>query len=122
MAAKHTTQSSQTPQTALAERLARHANNVRNPACRDMAEDMRAAARLILAWYAGIAGAIIATEDDATRDFLTDLLEGAEPLDEAAWHALAAWFNPWRPAPVPTDATVEVRVDGSAWRWCLPEV
>lgn len=44
-----------------------------------------------------------------------------EPLDEAAWHALATWANPWRPAPVPTDSTVEVRADHSAWRYCLPE-
>jgi hypothetical protein len=67
----------------------------------------------------------ISCPDKPTAHALIDLAGeddpiGTEPLDEGTWHAVAARFNPWRPGPVPEDATVEVREDDSAWRYCLP--
>jgi hypothetical protein len=78
MATRKITESSPALQTqGLTERLIRHADNIRNPAAAaTMGADMREAAGLIEAWRVGIAGAIVATEDDATRDHLSRLLEG----------------------------------------------
>ena len=62
---------------ALAERLARHADNVRNPAARAMAQDMREASRVIGRLQAGIREAVETTKDDDTRGRLQKLVGGA---------------------------------------------
>ncbi len=70
------------PQTAppdvagLAERLTEHANNVRNPAAKAMAEDMRQAARVLAEWQVGVTEVIHNTKKDDTRVRLAKLVRG----------------------------------------------
>jgi hypothetical protein len=62
--------------TALAARLAEHADGIENIAAREMANDMASAARAIDRLVAGIHKAIESTTDDATRHHLLELVGG----------------------------------------------
>lgn len=77
MAAKHSTESAPAPQTqGLAERLIRHADNIRNPAAKALGEDLRLAAKVISKWRVGVQEVIQHSHEDTTRARLTKLLEG----------------------------------------------
>jgi hypothetical protein len=82
MATKHSNESPPVPQTpevldGLAERLFEHATNIRNPAAKPMAEDLRRAARVIAEWQVGIEEVIAQTKEDDTRTRLKKLVGGA---------------------------------------------
>jgi hypothetical protein len=62
--------------TALAARLAEHADGIENIAAREMAQDMASAAREIDRLVAGIQRAIESTTDDVCRNHLRQLLGG----------------------------------------------
>jgi hypothetical protein len=61
----------------LAERLVRHADNIRNPASKSLGDDLRLAARTISKWRVGIQEVIQHSHEEATRVRLTKLVEGA---------------------------------------------
>ena len=62
--------------TALAARLAEHADGIENMAAKAMADDMAAAARAIDKLIAGIRKAAAQTSDATTKQYLTDMLGG----------------------------------------------
>jgi hypothetical protein len=77
MATRNTTEPPSPAQTMeLAERLCRHADNIRNPAAKAMGDDMRAAARALRKWRVGIQEAVQHCHDEPTRARLTKLVEG----------------------------------------------
>jgi hypothetical protein len=77
MADRNSTELSPAQQMELAERLVRHAENIRNPAAKAMKEDLQSAARLIRKWRVGIQEAIQHCHEEATRARLQKLAEGA---------------------------------------------
>jgi hypothetical protein len=62
--------------TALAARLAEHADGIENIAAQGMAQDMASAAREIDRLVAGILKAVDTTTDDATCHHLLELVGG----------------------------------------------
>jgi hypothetical protein len=61
----------------LAERLTGHAESIRNPAAKAMAEDLRLAAKVISKWRVGMLEVIQHSHEEATRARLKQLVEGA---------------------------------------------